>query len=127
MKKEEIGVALVGALIGAALIAALVVWKGWFAASAYSNGASNLLGIIAGPSIVAAFAVAVWRRWHGRCAVPRCVRLGEHPVAGCVAKVCSVHHTEEHHEGVFDRLHVEGMLGWGDSHHRGRNDEGGST
>lgn len=104
MKREEIGAAAVGFALGALIIGALVQATSWFAASDYSNAASNLLGIIAGPSLIAGLAVAAWRRWHCRCSVPRCVRLGEHPVDGCLGKVCDVHHTSDHHRIVFKLL-----------------------
>lgn len=116
MRKEELGAGLVGALIGAALIFGIASGTGWFASNPYSNAASNLLGIVAGPSLIAALAMGAWRWWSTRCAVRACLRTGEHPVDDCTAKVCSSHHTLEHHRLVFAARYVEGVLGWGKSH-----------
>ena len=84
----------------------------------YVNGTSNVLGLLSAPSLLAALALGGWVRWHRTCKVPYCLRLGEHPVKGTTAKVCSHHHTLEHHRLVHDHNQVEGRLGWGESHDR---------
>ena len=114
---------LTGLLIAVGLLVAIVVWAGVFANSPYSNGGSNLLGIIGTVPLIAAIAVAAWTRWHRTCAVPYCLRSGEHPVTGTLQKVCDHHHTVAHHELVFELHHAEhvasGRLDFGESHRRG--------
>jgi hypothetical protein len=119
-KRNEFGVIFIGIAIGVGLTIAIFVWAGVFANSQYSNGASNLLGIIGTVPLIAALSVAAWARWHRTCAVPYCLRLGEHPVDGTLEKVCFHHHTREQHEKVYLRHHDEhvrsGRLGFGESH-----------
>ena len=57
-----------------------------------------------------------WWYWQRRCGQPRCIRLGEHPVAKTRRKVCHHHHTVEHHRLVAELHRVEGKLGWGETH-----------
>lgn len=116
--RNEAAVAALAVVAAAALAAAVTVWQHWLAVSQLSNGASNLLGILAGPTIVAAIATRTWGRWHDRCATPRCVRRGKHPVDGCTAAVCDHHHTEDDHRAAYAARRVEGGLGWGESHRR---------
>ena len=113
---------LFGVVIAIGLAIATIVWASVLANSPYSNGASNLLGIIGTVPLVTAIAVAAWARWHRTSAVPYCLRHGDHPVKGTLKKVCDHHHTLEHHERVFDRFHAEhaaaGRLDVGESHRR---------
>ena len=123
VKRSEIGAVLIGVVIAAGLAIAIMVWAGVFANSPYSNGGSNLLGIIGTVPLITALALAAWTRWHRSCAVPYCFRTGEHPVAGTLEKVCHHHHTVAHHEKVYDLHHAEhavsGRLEFGQSHTRG--------
>ncbi len=119
-KRNEIGAFVIGTLIAVGLLVTILIWAGVFANSRYSNGGSNLLGIIGTVPLIAALAVAAWARWHRTCAIPYCLRLGEHPVRGTLEKVCMYHHTRQHHERVY-RLHHEiharsGRLEFGESH-----------
>jgi hypothetical protein len=127
VKRSELGTVLIGVAIAVGLAIAIGVWAHVLAGSDYSSGASNLLGIIGTVPLIAALAVAAWARWHRTCAVPYCLRTGEHPVDGTLQKVCSHHHTLEHHEQVYDRHHQEhvqsGRLDFGQSHNR-RSGEG---
>ncbi len=123
MKRSEFGAVLIGVTIALGLAIVIVVWAGAFANSPYSNGGSNLLGIVGTVPLIAALGVAAWTRWHRTCAVPYCLRTGEHPVAGTLQKVCHRHHTLEHHRNVYDLHHDEhaasGRLDFGQSHDRG--------
>ena len=110
--------------IAAGLAIAIVAWAGVFANSPYSNGGSNLLGIVGTVPLIAAIAVAAWTRWHRTCAVPYCLRSGEHPVAGHAPEgAADRHHTVAHHELVYELHHAEhvasGRLDFGESHKRG--------
>ena len=113
---------LIGIAIAVAIVLTVGIWADVFANSKYSNGASNFLGIIGTVPLIAALAVASWVRWHRTCAVPYCLRLGEHQVAGTLRKVCTHHHTPKHHELVYDLHHAEhvssGRLDFGESHKR---------
>jgi hypothetical protein len=121
MKHDEKGllvlvVLVVGAFVGvlATGIANTLGGYAWF-----GNG-SNTIQWVSGPATFAAVATGLWIRWHRTCAVPYCLRLGENPVARTLKKVCTHHHTLEHHQLVYD-LHgeahrLEGKLGWGESH-----------
>jgi len=121
-RRREIVTVLIGVGIGIVIAVVVLVWAKPFANSSYSNGASNFLGIVGFLPLVAALAIAGWTRWHRSCAVPYCLRTGEHPVKGTLQKVCNHHHTAHHHELVFDlhhRQHVEsGRLDFGQSHRR---------
>lgn len=116
MKRNEVAVASLAAIVGAALVLAVVEWEGWLANGRFASASSNLLGLLAAPAIIAGVATAAWDRWHDRCASPRCIRRGKHPVDGCTRSVCDPHHTEEHHRAAFRAFHVPGRLGWGQSH-----------
>jgi ABC-type nickel/cobalt efflux system permease component RcnA len=122
VKRSELGAVFVGIAIAIAIAITVVVWGHVFASNDYSNGASNLLGIIGTVPLIAALAIAAWARWHRTCAVRYCLRLGEHPVDGTLEKVCRHHHTLEHHERVFDRFHerhaASSRLNFGQSHGR---------
>jgi ABC-type nickel/cobalt efflux system permease component RcnA len=122
VKRGELGTLLIGLAIAVALVVAIGVWAHVLAGSDYSNGGSNLLGIIGTVPLIAALAVAAWTRWHRTCAVPYCLRTGEHPVDGTLQKVCNHHHTLEHHNLVYDLHHAEhaasGRLDFGQSHDR---------
>jgi hypothetical protein len=118
MKRNEIGVVTTGVIVGLAITAAMLVWGTLFSNSIWTNGGSNLLGVIVGPSLVASIAVGTWTRWSTRCrATKPCIRRGEHPVTGTTKRVCEYHHTLKDHENVFKAFHEEGKLGWGESHH----------
>lgn len=118
MKREELGTVLLVVVVFAVTLVATVHWAGWFADSSLSNGASNLLGILSGPALLAGIALGAHMRWSRSCKVPWCLRYGEHPVAGTCAKVCTRHHTRRHHAEVHDCETAEnpGRLGWGESH-----------
>lgn len=122
MKRSEVGAFLIGVVIAVGLAITVLVWADVLANNSYSSGASNLLGIIGTVPLVAALAIAAWARWHRTCAVPYCLRLGEHPVSGTLQKVCRHHHTIEQHERVFDLHHAvhvaSGRLDFGESHNR---------
>jgi hypothetical protein len=118
MKRNELGVLATGAMVAGAIIVAMLVWGTLFSNSIWTNGGSNLLGVIVGPSLAASIGVAAWTRWSSRCrATKPCIRRGEHPVAGTTKKVCEHHHTLDFHKRVYAEYHVDGMLGWGESHH----------
>jgi hypothetical protein len=88
-------------------------------ANVYFNSGANLIQWSSGPATLGAVVAFVWMRWNDRCRATRlCVRRGEHPVKGTKVRVCSRHHTLRHHELVYGLHHVEGELGWGDSHTR---------
>lgn len=120
MKREEAGLTVVVAIVLAIFIAIIftnaVVWlvdEHWF-----GDGSD----VIQWASLPPTFAVIIgylWHRWHNRCGTVGCVRQGEHPVAGTTKKVCTHHHTREHHELVHALHHVEGRFGWGDTHTKG--------
>ena len=117
MKRSEIGVMAVAAAFAAALIAAMLAWGVFFSNSIWTNGGSNLLGVVVGPSLAASIGVAAWTRWSIRCrATKPCIRRGEHPVAGTTKRVCEHHHTVRDHESVYAAYHVDGRLSWGESH-----------
>ncbi len=63
-KRNEIGVFVIGTLIAIGLLVTILIWADVFANSRYSNGGSNLLGIIGTVPLIAALAVAAWARWH---------------------------------------------------------------
>lgn len=97
------------------LVSGLSRWlngQGWFAQGA------NEIQWAGGLATFAGVALVVWWYWSRRCAVPTCLRLGEHPVAKTTKKVCGKHHTAPHHMLVHDLHRVEGYLGWGESHGR---------
>jgi hypothetical protein len=48
-------------------------------------------------------AALLWAWWHTRCRVLWCYRPGHHPVKGTTWKVCSNHHTIEHHRELHRR------------------------
>lgn len=118
MKRNEIGVLATGIMVAGAIVVAMLVWGTLFSNSIWTNGGSNLLGVIVGPSLAASIGVAAWTRWSSRCrATKPCIRRGEHPVAGTTKKVCEHHHTLDFHKSVYAAYHTDGMLGWGESHH----------
>ena len=81
----------------------------------YADGA-NEIQWAGGIATFAGLGMLAWWYWSRRCGQPRCVRLGEHPVAGTHKKVCRHHHTLDHHHLVHTLHRVEGALGWGESH-----------
>jgi hypothetical protein len=117
-------VATIGIGVAFALLVGFVValWAHALNSSDYVGGSSSLLGIIGTVPLIAALAVATWTRWHRSCAVPYCLRTGEHPVDGTLKKVCNHHHTREHHSLVYDLHHADhvasGRLDFGESHGR---------
>lgn len=118
MKRNEIGVVAASVLVAAAIIVAMLIWGTLFSSSIWTNGGSNLLGVIIGPSLAASIGVAAWTRWSIRCrATKPCIRRGEHPVAGTTKRVCEHHHTLADHESVYRQFHDESKLDWGESHH----------
>ena len=120
MKRNEIGVVAASVLVATAIIVAMLIWGTVFSNSIWTNGGSNLLGVIIGPSLAASIGVAAWTRWSTRCrATKECLRRGEHPVAGTTKKVCEHHHTLADHEHVYRLFHDASKLDWGESHHLG--------
>lgn len=90
----------------------------------FSNGA-NVVQWLSAPATFIAVAVASTAWLNRACAAkPWCVRHGEHPVDGTLKKVCTHHHTLEHHRAVFARhgpAHsASGRLDRGESHQGGR-------
>lgn len=123
MKRGEFGAVLAAAAIAGAIGLVLALFAANLVRDDYFNVGSTLLQYTSGPATIGAVAMAGWLRWHRTCAVPYCLRFGEHPVDGTLKKVCVHHHTLEHHELVHD-LHAEahrlrGRLGLGESHRRG--------
>lgn len=123
MKRSEFGAVLAAAILAGVLGLILALFAADLVREDYFNVGSTLLQYTSGPATIAAVAMAAWLRWHRRCGVPLCVRIGAHPVDGTSRKVCVHHHTLAHHELVHDlcgELHrLEGRLDWGESHHRG--------
>jgi hypothetical protein len=126
-RRQELGTVLIGVAICVGLLVVIGVWAKDLNSSDYVGGGSSLLGIIGTVPLIAALAVAAWTRWHRTCAVPYCLRTGEHPVDGTLQKVCSHHHTREHHDQVYDLHHAEhaasGRLDFGQSRGRSSRDE----
>lgn len=118
-RRALVVVAAVAAGFAAVVATGVADWLGgkpWF------NSGANVLQWISGPGTFAAVAAGVALYFNRRCAAPRCVRLGEHPVDGTLQKVCDHHHTLAHHEAVYDR-HADahaasGRLDRGQSHDR---------
>jgi hypothetical protein len=118
VNRNERGLVVLAVMLVIAVTVPLVLWADWFASNRFSNGASNWLGIVGGPSLLAALAAGLWVRIHRTCKVPWCPRIGEHEVAGTTWKVCARHHVLEHHERLFrlhQKLHPD-RLGHGESH-----------
>jgi hypothetical protein len=120
-KGERVGLLVGGMLVGvfvtviATGIADRLGGQSWF-----GNGA-NIIQWISGPATFAAVAAGTMTWLNRKCAAnPWCFRHGEHPVDGTLKKVCTHHHTLEHHEAVHAKhawAHVaSGRLGWGESH-----------
>jgi ABC-type nickel/cobalt efflux system permease component RcnA len=121
VKRNEIGVVAASVLVATAIIVAMLIWGTVFSNSIWTNGGSNLLGVIIGPSLAVSIGVAAWTRWSTRCrATRKCLRRGEHPVAGTTKKVCEHHHTLTAHEHVYRLFHDDTKLDWGESHHLAR-------
>jgi ABC-type nickel/cobalt efflux system permease component RcnA len=47
---------------------------------------------------ILAITAMIWAWWHTRCRVAWCCRPAKHPVSGTTWKVCSNHHTHQHHK-----------------------------
>lgn len=124
MKRNEgIVVAAVAVLVGG-YFAAVVFASAWLNGQVWFGVSANLIQHVSGPATFAAVVTGFYAYWTRRCAVPWCVRHGEHPVDGTLKKVCAHHHTHHHHELVHD-LHglehrLSGRLGFGESHGCGR-------
>jgi hypothetical protein len=120
VKREEVGAVVLAAAIAGALGLVLALFGKALNTSVYFGSGSNLIQYVSGPATIGALAMAAWIRWHRTCAIPSCLRLGEHPVAGTLRKVCTHHHTLEHHRHVHDlqgHAHrATGRLGWGETH-----------
>ena len=121
MNRGERGALLVGVFLVGVFVAALAAGvanelgrHGWF-----SNG-SNLIQWLSAPGLFAAITIAAWHRWSRRCAIPFCIRQGEHPVDGTLHRVCHNHHTADGHarvRGIHGEAHrLAGRLGWGERH-----------
>jgi hypothetical protein len=88
------------------------------ALSWFSNGA-NVIQWVSGPATFAAVIAYGYQYFVRRCAVPLCVRAGEHPVDSTLKKVCTHHHTTGDHgrvQSIYADAHrLSGKLGWNDS------------
>ena len=116
MKGEEIGAAAFGFALACSMFLVIALAGGVLSGSTFFNSGANVIQWTSGPGLIAALAMGAWARWHGRCAYGVCIRKGEHPVDGTVKKVCTHHHTVEHHRAVNALHHVAGKLAWGESH-----------
>lgn len=115
-RNEKALVALTGFLVGvfAAMLATGVAR--WLNDQPWFTQGANVIQWAGGLATFAGIGMLVWWYWSRRCGQPRCIRLGEHPVAGTHKKVCRHHHSLEHHRLVHALHEVEGKLGWGESH-----------
>lgn len=131
MRGKELATVWIGIAIALLLTFVILLWAHALNSSDYVGGGSSLLGIIGTVPLIAALAVATWSRWHRSCAVPYCLRTGEHPVDGTLKKVCTHHHTPEHHSLVYDLHHAEhvasGRLDFGQSHGKPTRDGSGDS
>ena len=88
------------------------------ALSWFSNGA-NVIQWVSGPATFGAIIAFGYRYFVRRCAVPLCIRAGEHPVEGTLKNVCTHHHTTHDHRLVqriyTDAHRLSGKLGWDES------------
>jgi len=122
-RSERLTILLVGVLIGAfAAIVATGLADQLGTHSWFGNG-SNLIQWISGPGTFIAVVAGIAAYLNRTCAAsPFCLRHGEHPVAGTLKKVCTHHHTLEHHEAIHRRharAHTaSGRLNRGESHGR---------
>jgi len=116
VKGEEIGAAAFGFALACSMFLVIALAGGVLSGSTFFNSGANVIQWTSGPGLIAALAMGAWARWHGRCAYGVCIRKGEHPVDGTVKKVCTHHHTVEHHRAVNALHHVAGKLAWGESH-----------
>ena len=116
MKQAEKGLVAFAAGFVTAVICVVVFAGSWLNSQPWFGALSNIIQIVSGPGTFAVVVGVLWARWHGRCATPGCLRRGEHPVDGTVRKVCTHHHTADHHLAVHALHAVEGRLGWGQSH-----------
>jgi hypothetical protein len=113
------------AVFAAALLAGLILVfttgaLAWLNGRLEFSAGANIIQWISGPATFAAVVTVIYSYLARRCAVPFCLRHGEHPVDGTLQKVCTHHHTQAHHARVHE-LHgpahaASGRLSWGESH-----------
>lgn len=122
MDKRERGLTVFAVAFFAAVALVVDFGQTWLNQQLWFGTASNVIQLISGPATLGAVISFVWMRWTGRCATPRCIRHGAHPVNGTLRKVCDHHHTRVFHELCHDihgEAHAEsGRLGFGESHDR---------
>ena len=102
-RTERIAVVVaVGLLAGIILVFATGALS-WLNGRLEFSAGANVIQWVSGPATFAAVAAVIYGYFVRRCAVPFCIRRGEHPVEGTLHKVCHCHHTREHHLLVFDQ------------------------
>jgi len=116
MRREEIGAAIFGFALACGMFLVAHLAGSSLSSSTFYNVGANEIQWVSGVGLIAGLSMAAWARWHNRCGVNLCIRRGEHPVAGTVRKVCTHHHTREHHELVHALHWCENKFGWGDTH-----------
>lgn len=115
MNRNEKTLAALAVALVAGVVCLVVFASAWLNGQAWFGTSANVVQLISAPGLFAAVVTALWIRWSRRCAVPLCLRLGEHPVASTQRKVCGAHHRREHHLLVRELHRIEGRLGWGES------------
>jgi len=115
-KQERVLVVFTVALIAAFITALMTGAAHWLNQHQWWGDGGNLIQWAGGIATFAGLGMLAWWYWSRRCGQPRCIRLGEHPVAGTHKKVCRHHHRLENHHLVHALHRVEGALGWGESH-----------
>lgn len=120
-KHERIAVAVAAVIVAAVIVVFTTGILHWLAGQETFNAGANVIQWTSGPATFAAVGVIVYQFFVRRCAMPLCVRRGEHPVDGTLKKVCHQHHTLEHHlrvHDLFGAAHTaSARLHWGQSHY----------
>lgn len=115
-RSEKFAVLTTGFLVGLFVALLALGIAHWLNQHAWYSDGANLIQWAGGVSTFAGLGLFGWMYWSRRCGAPRCVRFGEHQVAGTVRKVCKHHHSPEHHRIVHALHSVEHA--WGFSHLR---------
>jgi uncharacterized membrane protein len=119
-RSERIAIILVAFVVGGFVAIFVTHTLSWLNGQLAFSAGANVIQWISGPATLAAVVAVLYGYFVRRCAMPFCVRRGEHPVDGTLKKVCHEHHTRGHHERVFDLFRhehvVSGRLDWGQSH-----------
>jgi hypothetical protein len=121
LTRHERIASIIAIIIVAAIVATFTTHLlEWLSGKLAFNAGANVIQWTSGPATFAAVGVIAYQFFVRRCAMPLCVRRGEHPVDGTLKKVCHQHHTLRHHLHVHS-LHAErhalsGKLEWGQSH-----------